>query len=279
MSQLKVPEEVYAKKEAITLFNQLAIKIQMDSVSNDDYYAWLNHMIATIGEQVPGARIMEKPNARTTPPLNVAVYYDTPELDILPTGALLRTSCNKITHAFCAFKMTADEHAVRPDYRYVFDGEEKLTIQQEPASSEAVSIVKRLLARTDIKHPGHFLLTQFGIEPRRLSPVLALDSYRYTFFVWLDKRDALRCSIDRYFAYDLSIPEAQRVKQPVSEVELAIYPHIEADMAGDPRVVQLIQTLRRSLCTTFGVGVTKYIKYQRSAQALGIWAKRFGAIA
>ena len=60
---------------------------------------------ADVGQAIRGARI--RPRSQTpgnTRPLNTAIYYDTPELAIMPTGALLRTSCNKITRAFCAFK-------------------------------------------------------------------------------------------------------------------------------------------------------------------------------
>ncbi|GGQ75243.1 MULTISPECIES: hypothetical protein [Kitasatospora] len=268
----KMPENeaVYTKKGDFVVFNQLALKIEMDAVSNEAYYAWLDDMAATIGDLVPGAQIAEKENARVTPPLNTAIYYDTEDFRILRTGALLRTSCNKITHAFCAFKAAQDENHVRKDHRYVFDGEEKRTIQGAPDSPEAVAVVKRLLARTDIEHPGRHLEENYGIPPQELFPALKLDDYRYTFFVWLDKRDALRCSIDRAFVSNLRLPEAEREVKPVSEVELAIYPRIDPEVAKDPRVVDLIKTLSENLCARFDTRVTADIKYQRSAKALGM---------
>jgi hypothetical protein len=268
--QVPVNEEVYSKKENVVVFNQLAVKIIMDSVSNEEYFAWLDRRIHDIGEKVPGAQIAEKENARLSPPLNTAVYYDTDDYQILPTGALLRTSCNKITHAFCAFKMAQDDHSVRKDHRYVFAGEEKATIQSAPTSPEAVAIVKRLLVRKDIEHPGTFLERYYGIHGEDLTPVLSLDDYRYTFFVWLDKQDALRCSIDRATVANLRLPEGKREKKPVSEVELAIYPRVAPAVARDPRVVQIIQALSQSLCREFGVAITTDIKYQRAAKVLGI---------
>jgi hypothetical protein len=273
MTDLRVPtgEPVYSKRTNVVVFNQLAVKIEMDDVTNDEYFAWLDRRIRDIGDAVPGAQIAEKEHARTSPPLNTAVYYDTEDYRILPTGALLRTSCNRITHAFCAFKLAQDDHSVRRDHRYVFDGEEKRTIQQAPTSPEAVAIVQRLLARKDVEHPGTFLERHYGIDPEELFPALALDDLRYTFFVWLDRRDALRCSIDRYEVWDLRLPEDERKRRPVSEVELAIYPRIEPEIAQDERVVDLIQTLSDSLQRDFDVPVTTDIKYQRAAKALGIY--------
>ncbi|MHC3470895.1 hypothetical protein ACYF6T_19590 [Streptomyces sp. 7R007] len=266
----KMPQAqaVYQRSGDFVVFNQLAVKIEMDSVSNDDYYRWLDDMTATIGDLVPGAQIAEKAEARTAPPLNTAVYYDTEDFRILHTGALLRTSCNKITHAFCAFKAAQDDHHVRRDHRYVFDGEEKATIQAAPDSAEAVAIVQRLLARTDIEHPGLFLEREYGIPRTELFPAVRLDDYRYTFFVWLDQQDALRCSIDRAFVSNLRLPSEQRERRPVSEVELAIYPRIAEDIAQDPRVVQLIKVLSSELCERFDTRVTSDIKYQRAATAL-----------
>jgi hypothetical protein len=111
---------------------------------------------------------------------------------------------------------------------------------------------------------------RYGIEGSALSPAICLDDLRYTFFVWLDERDALRCSIDRYHVTDLRRPEAERQRMPISEVELAIYPRIDPEVARDPRVVELLDTLSGALCERFGVAVTTDIKYQRSARALGI---------
>jgi len=268
---LRMPDLVYAKSDAKVLFNQLAVKIEMDSVSNEQYFQWLDERRGDIGAAVKGAKIVEKEQARVTPPLNTAVYYDTPDLRILPTGSLLRTSCNKITHAFCAFKLAENDHGVRRDHRHVFAGYEKATIQADPTAPEAVAIVKRLLARDDIDHPGKSLEHFHGISGRELSPVLCLDDYRFTFFCWLDGQDALRCSIDRYAVRRLREPREPGVSKHVSEVELAIYPRIAPAVAEDPRVIAAIETLRDSLCQTFGVRVTKDIKYQRSARALRLW--------
>lgn len=272
MSNRQVPadEPVYVREGNFVVFNQLAVKIEMDTVSNDDYYAWLDETKANAGDLVPGAELAEKEKARESPPLNTAIYYDTEDFQILRTGALLRTSCNKITHAFCAFKAPEDEHSVRRDHRNVFDGEDKRTIQRAPDSPEAVAIVKRLLARKDIEHPGTHLERMFGIRGEDLIPTVRLDDYRYTFFAWLDQRDALRCSLDRYFVSNLRLPPDQRERLPVSEVEVSVYPRIEPDVAKDPRVVDLINALTDSLTSRFGVSVTTDIKYQRSAGALGM---------
>ena len=265
-----IKESVYTRDRNLVVFNQLGVKIEMDSVSNAEYYGWLDEMIVRIGSLVKGAEIVEKEAARQSPPLNTAIYYDTADYRLLPTGALLRTSCNKITHAFCAFKAPEDDNHVRRDHRFVFDGEEKQTIQQAPHSPKAVAIVKRMLARTDVDHPGTYLERTLGISPLDLFPAICLDDYRYTFFAWLDGRDALRCSIDRYHVSDLRLPEDERERRPVSEVELAIYPRIEPEVARDPRVPELIGTLADTLCERFGVRQTHDIKYQRSARALAI---------
>ena len=271
--RLRVPDEIYSKTPSVVLFNQLAVKIEMDGVSNEDYYRWLDRMKDEIGGAVPGAQIAEKEHARTDPPLNIAVYYDTPDYRILPTGALLRTSCNRITHAFCAFKMTEDANNVRNDHRFVFDGDEKRTIQVDPTSAASLAIVKRLLRRRDIEHPGTYLERNLEISGESLEPAICLRDYRYTFFVWLDGRDALRCSIDRYFVSDLRAQNGRGEERPLSEVELAIYPRIEAAVAKNPHVVDAIRFLTDSLCTSFGVAVTHDIKYQRSARALDLYPR------
>ena len=272
MLNLRMPSSdlIYSKQADTILFNQLAVKIEMDPVSNDQYYAWLDDMKSHIGSLIPGAEIVEKPTARSEPPLNVAIYYDTPDYRILPTGSLLRTSCNRITHAFCAFKLASDRNSVRSDFRYVFEGDEKKIIQEDPASERAVAIVQKLLARTDIEHPGVLLKTYLGIEGKDLIPAIRLDDYRYTFFLWIDKKDALRCSIDRAFVSSLRSGVSTPEVKPVSEVELAIYPHVAPEMSEEPRVVESITMLGESLCARFGVCVTQEIKYQRAARTLGI---------
>lgn len=262
--------KIYLRTGESVIFRQLGVKVEMDRVSIVDYYHWLDDMIAGVDGLVTGARIVEKPDARLAPPLNTAIYYDTPDYRILPTGALLRTSCNRVTHAFCAFKAPEDGSGVREDHRHVFDGTEKRIIQVAPASPEAVAIVTRLLAREDIDHPGTSLRRECGIDPTTLTPSVQLDDYRYTFFVWLDGRDALRCSLDRYQVSNLRLPLAEREFRPVSEVELAIYPRVEQEVAEDPRVRSVIEALADSLTGRFGVNRTKEIKYQRSARALGI---------
>jgi hypothetical protein len=268
--RVKPGEAVYSRAGDIVLFNQLAVKIEMDRVPNAAYFAWLDRITKEIAGNVSGAQIAEKEGARLSPPLNTAIYYDTPDYAILPTGSLLRTSCNTVTHAFCAFKLAQDAGSVRRDYRYVFEGEEKRTIQGAPASERAVAIVRKLLARTDVEHPGTLLRRHLGIDPTTLTPALGLDDLRYTFFVWLDGLDALRCSVDRASVFDLRIPEERRVRKEFSEVELAIYPHVSPEIAADRRLVQLIEVLSSDLRREFGVAVTTRIKYQRAARALRI---------
>lgn len=272
MSGLTMPkgDDIYYRDADVVIFNQLARKLPMDGVDQSSFYDWLERAKIALPKAVRGAEIVEKPTARDQPPLNTAIYYDNEQREILPTGALLRTSCNKITHAFCAFKMTEDAGAVRKDHRYVFDGDEKASIQQGPDSSESVAIVQRLLKRRDIEHPGIFLERALGVDPSGLYPSIRLDSLRYGFFVWLDRRDALRCSIDRYDAQDERVDVSERKVIPIAEVELAIYPRIAPDVAADPRVVEMIDFLTESLISSFGTEVTKAIKYQRCAQALGI---------
>jgi hypothetical protein len=265
-------EPVYLRRGDFVVFNQLGVKIVMDSVANHEYYAWLDDMIADIGSVVRGAAIVEKPQARVSPPLNTAIYYDTADYQILPTGALLRTSCNKITHAFCAFKASADDNRVRRDHRYVFDGDEKAVIQQAPDSEQAVAVVKRLLARDDIEHPGTHLRERYGIEPKSAEPSIRLDDYRFTFFAWLDERDALRCSLDRFDVINLRTSDPVPERKHLAEVELSIYPRIDPLVAKDARVRVLIGALADSLCARFDVSVTSLIKYQRAALALGVSA-------
>jgi hypothetical protein len=272
MSRLRMPDVIYTRTGSNVVFNQLAVKIAMDNVANERYFAWLDRTKAVIGQNIVGAKIVEKPSARASPPVNTAVYYDTTDYRILQTGALLRTSCRKDTHAFCAFKQAEDDHGVREDHRYVFQGEEKTIIQAAPTSPEAVAIVKSLLSRSDFRHPGNYLQERYGIDPKMVSPSICLDDHRSHFFVWLDEQDALRCSIDRATVWNLRLPEHEQKKRPVSEVELAVYPRIQEKIARDRRVVDLIHLLRDSLCREFGVQIISDIKYQRAAKVLGIWA-------
>lgn len=272
-------ESVYKRNGHFAVFNQFGAKLDFhNQTSDEDYYAWLDAMIVDIGRLVPGAEIAEKSYARAEPRMNTGVYYDTADYRLLQMRLILRTTCNKKTHAFCAFKQGEDEHQVRRDHRYVFEGEEKATIQQAPASPESAAIVQRLLRRTDIEHPGTHLARLTGIRGEELTPSMCLEQYRHPFFVWLDKRDALRCSMDRVQVYDLRLPEAARVRCAFSEVELPIYPHIDDEMAMDPRVPELIQILSDSLTTRFGVQRIDTSKYERGAVALGLGRRAADAV-
>ncbi|MFI1868683.1 hypothetical protein [Streptomyces jumonjinensis] len=114
-----------------------------------------------------------------------------------------------------------------------------------------MAAVKRLLAREDIEHPGIHLRERSGITGDELSPAICLEQYRHPFFVWIDKKDALRCSMDRVRVHDLRLPEGERVKKPFSEIELPVYPHLPDEIAQDPRLLQLIEALTQSLRETF----------------------------
>jgi hypothetical protein len=262
-------DPVYTKTGDLIFSNQLGVKIAMDSVSNADYYAWLDDITATVGSLVVGAEIVEKPGARVSPSLHIAVYYDTADFRILPTGALLRAT----SRAYCTFKAPADGRRIRRDQRYVFQGRERAIIEQAPESAEAVAVVKRLLTRTDIEQPGTQLRTWYGIDPGSLETAIRVDDSRFTFFCWLDGKDALRCSIDRFEVSNLRLSERERVRKSLAEVELSIYPRIDPQMADDPRVQDAIDSLAASLCDRFGVSVISLTKYQRSARALhmGSW--------
>jgi hypothetical protein len=264
-------EAVYEKFGDLAVFNQLGVKLLFaDETSDAEYYGWLDSMKADIGGLVPGAEIAEKSYARTEPRMNTGVYYDTADYRLLGRRMVLRTTCNIKTHAFCAFKLAEDEQQTRKDHRYVFQGEEKRTIQTDPVSPEAVAIVKRLLNRQDIDQPGRRLLAATGIAGAELFPAIVLKQYRHPFFVWLDKRDALRCSMDRVTVQDLRLPEGERPSRTFSEIELPIYPHVDNDMVEDPRLLQLIHTLSGSLQERFGIDLTTDSKYERAAAALGI---------
>lgn len=251
------------------IFNQLAVKVDMDGVADEDYFKWLDKIIETTNQVIPGVTFLEREGVREDPPLNTAVYYDTFDYKLLPTGALLRTSCNVRTHAFCAFKMPEDEHGNRLDRRHVFEGENKTTIQFFPYSKEAISIVKNLLKRDDIDHPGVFLKHEFGITSDDLSPAMVLLGRRSTFYVRLDDYDVLRCSIDRSEVFNYREDPEGNTKKAFREVEISIYPRISQDIANDPRVVDLINYLVNSLTQTFNKKVIYDIKYQRGLKALG----------
>jgi hypothetical protein len=258
-------EPTFQRIENLVIFKQVGVKIAMDHVSDDEYFNWLN----TISENLPGlvdhAQIAEKPDARTNPPLNTGVYYDTDSYDLLETGSLLRTSCNKITHAFCAFKVARDAKGMRKDHRYMFQGDEKRLIQEDPTQPAAVALVRAMLSRKDEVTPGPYLLEHYGITPDMVSPVLKIDNRRFGFYVWLDNEDALRCSLDRANVSGLRHPDRHG---QFSEVELALYPRVKEHVAQDSRVGQLFDVLKDSLVKTFGVAVTNDIKYQRAATAL-----------
>lgn len=277
MPELQLPagEDVFAKQGKVALFYQLGVKVDLMTVSVARYFAWLDGMKERLPGLVPGAEIAEKPNARIQPVLNTGVYYDTEDYQVVRTGSLLRTTC-AVTHAFCAFKLANDGKDVRKDHRYVFQGRDKRLIQQAPASDEAVAIVRRLLARTDIEHPGTFLHRYHGIDPTTVAPSILVKRYISSFYVWLDKRDALRCPMDRVYASNLREAAAQRRLRSFREVELMIYPHVEPDVARDPRLVQVIEQLAESLREELGALITTEIKYQRGARALGLYPVRSG---
>lgn len=272
MTELRLPagEEVFAKQGKIALFYQLGVKVDLTSVTTPRYFSWLDDMKLRLPQLVRGAEIGEKARARTCPILNTGVYYDTCDYQVLRTGSFIRTTC-AVTRAFCAFKLADNGKGVRKDHRYVFQGKEKRTIQGAPASDDAAQIVLRLLARTDIEHPGTFLRRYHGIDPTTVTPSVLIKRYISTFWVWLDRRDALRCSLDRVYAADLREPPAQRRLRPFREVELMIYPHVQPEVSRDPRLVQVIEVLADSLRADLGALVTREIKYQRGARALGIY--------
>lgn len=261
---------VFEKNVGHNVFNQLAVKIDMDGVGDDEYFAWLDETIRDAGSVIPGIRFLEKEGVRQSPPLNTAVYYDTDDYRLLPTGALLRTSCNVVTHAFCAFKMPEDQHGNRLDRRHVFDGEEKAAIQKAPFSPMSTQIVRTLLSRTDIDHPGVFLRDQFQISAEELSPAVVLRGHRSTYYVLLGEYDILRCSIDRSAVFDCRKDVGLERPADFREVELSIYPRISPAIQGDSRVVESIWLLADSLTARFGKSVIYDIKYQRAATSLGI---------
>lgn len=264
-------EPVFAVNEGYNTFNQLAIKVNMDHVDDKSYFKWLDDMIENLPEEIKGSRILEKEGVRDTPPVNTAVYYDTEDYKLLPTGSLLRTSCSILTHAFCAFKLAEDEKGNRLDRRHVFEGEEKKTIQHEPYSDKSINIVKKLLARQDIEQPGTFLKQEFNIIPEQISPALVLFGSRSTFFVRLDEYDVLRCSIDRSDVADYRKDPECKNRKNFRECEISIYPRISSEISSDPRVIEMIRFLTNSLQERFNTEVLYDIKYQRGAKLLGFY--------
>ncbi|WP_017537076.1 hypothetical protein [Nocardiopsis halophila] len=271
--ELRVPdgEPVYSREGGFAVFNQLGVKLDFpESVSDTDYYAWLDDTKAAIGSLVEGAEIAEKSYARTEPRMNTGVYYDTADHRLLRGDMVLRTTCNIKTHAFCAFKFGADEHGVRRDHRYSFEGQDKRTVQLQPDSPEAAAVVQRLLAREDIDQPGVHLRKATGLTGDDLFPAIRLRQFRHPFFVWVDGRDALRCTMDRARVVDLRAPDPEATEASFSEVEFPVYPRLDADMARDPRVPRLIRVLSDLLQERFGVDYVADSKYRRAARALGM---------
>jgi len=264
-------DAIFTRNGNSVVFNQLGVKLELDSnVTDESYYAWLDEMIKRIGTLVAGAQIAEKSYARTEPRLNTGVYYDTLDRKLLRSGAVLRTTCNVKTHAFCAFKAPTDQENVRRDHRYIFEGEEKAMIQSAPRSPSSFAIVRQLLGRTDIDQPGVHLLRSYGIRGDDLTPSICIEQYRHPFYVWLDKKDALRCTMDRAYVSDMRHPSAENDGKLFSEIELPLFPRIESTVARDPRTVRLMEVLSASLADQFGTRATSDNKYQRAAKTLGI---------
>lgn len=261
---------VFQREGNFVRFNQRGAKILFpDDASNESYYAWLDGMVASIGGVVPGAEIVEKPAEREQPRRNSGVYYDTDVYDLLHGHMVLRTTSNPKTHAFCAFKLGEDEDGVRRDHRYVFEGEDKRTIQYGPTSLEAVAVVRRLLASDDMVQPGTVMREMTSISGESLSPALSVIQDRRTFYVWLDGQDSLRCSLDRASVRALR-PEIRVRTGSFSEVELAIFPRISAEMMKDRRTGELISCIAQSLAEHFQVRSIADSKYRRAAYLLGL---------
>lgn len=265
------PVPTFERDGNLVLFRQFGIKLDFpDDTPNTAYFSWLDSMIESIGDRIPGARIIEKPNDRIDPRRNTGCYYDTEDYRLLHGHMVLRTTSNPKTHAFCAFKHGADEHQVRRDHRYIFDGDDKRTIQLAPTSDEAVATVHRLLARQDIRHPGTFLKEATGIYGEELSPAIRIAQFRYTFYVLLGDEDALRCSLDRVDVTNLRARGSAADGRHFSEIELPIFPRISPATLADARVSRLIATLAESLNERFGGAVVHDAKYRRAARVLKI---------
>lgn len=265
----QIKEPIYSRNGNFAVFNQLGVKLDFsNSTKDEEYYEWLDKAIKNIGQLIPGAEIAEKDGIRIGTRLNTGVYYDTDDYRLLNKGMVLRTTCDVKTHAFCAFKLDETEQKVRRDHRYVFEGEAKRTIQNSPTSPKAIAFVKELLARKDIEHPGTQLKELTGIVGEDLSPAICIEQHRHPFFVWIDKRDALRCSMDRVSVYNMRLPLEKREKFMFSEIEIPIYPHVDDDMVNDPRLHKLIEILSNSLKEQFNLNLITDSKYQRAAKLL-----------
>jgi len=264
-------DPVFVRSGDFVRFQQYGVKLDFpNEVGNEEYYSWLDEMIASIDRLVPGARIVEKEQDRSDPRRNSGVYYDTDDYRLLCGHMVLRTTSNPKTHAFCAFKYGADEKGIRRDHRYIFDGEDKFTVQTSPTGDAAVAVVKRLLSRQDVMHPGIVLAEATGIQPQDLTPALLLVQHRRTFYVWLDGEDALRCSMDRAEVTDLRSVGGTAKTGRFSEVEVPIFPRISPGLLDDPRVQELIDVLSGSVTDRFGVTVVHDSKYRRGARTIGL---------
>jgi hypothetical protein len=263
---------IFDRNRDFVRFNQSGRKLVFpEDVSDDDYYMWLDSRISDIGRSVVGGSIIERETARLSPRKNSGVYYDTASLTLLGRDMVLRTTSNPRTHAFCAFKLGEDSAGVRRDHRHIFDGEDKTVIQNDPSGPAAVAAVKRLLFREDIMHPGRIMREMTGIEPDDVFPVISLIQYRRTFYVLLDGRDALRCSLDRAEVRLLRDIPSSRADGTFSEVEVPIYPRIAQEVAQDPRLSLMIGALCDSLIAEFGCRLTTLSKYRRGMQTIGLF--------
>jgi hypothetical protein len=258
-------EPIYVREGNLVLFNQRGVKIECPpELPIKRYDDWLDKETQTIGKYVSGAKMLEKVDDRLDPRKNTGVYYDSVDYALLDNHSVLRTTSNPKTHAFCAFKRGIDADGIRRDHRYVFDGPDKVTIQSGPTSDEAFEVVKRLLRRSDVDHPGRYLKEVTGLDGDELSRSVLLVQYRRTFYVLIDERDALRCSLDLVETSNLRIPEPRPTIR-FNEVELAIFPRIDARTATDPRVDEAIAHLSQSVRSAFGGVMTLESKYRRAA--------------
>jgi hypothetical protein len=263
---------IFQREGDFVRFAQSGHKLTFPSkVSDGDFYRWLDRRIADIPNAVPGASIVERAEERLAPRKNSGIYYDTPDLRLLQADVVLRTTSNPKTHAYCACKFGENAERIRRDHRYVFSGEDKRTIQNDPGGAAAVATVKRLMARRDIPHPGSVLQAETGIDPLTLNPVLSLIQLRRTFYVLLDGEDALRCSLDRAEVRLLASFVATTASAEFSEVEVPVYPRIKEEVLRDGRVPELMSFLISSLGSAFGCTEVHDSKYRRAMRLLGLF--------